>query len=224
MKQLTGIFFLLLCWSSASAQADKQVLEEKLSDYIRLTKAKDFAGVMEYIHPKLFEMAPKEMIIEAMEKVYSDPMQEMNFDDFSIAGISNVIKDKNVDYALVNYTYKLQLHLTEAFFENEEEEEDEEEEGDEGDDEEEEGEEEEDTVDAKSEVMQFMLAFFEERFGKERVRLDDATNTFHVDAESEMFAILDPAIGDWKFIENKEQYEAILNKIVPAKVRKKLKS
>lgn len=222
MKLLTGIFLLLLCWSSASAQADKQVLEEKLNDYIRLTKAKDFAGVMEYIHPKLFEMAPKEMIIEAMEKVYSDPMQEMNFDDFSIAGISNVIKDKNVDYALVNYTYKLQLHLTEAFFENEEEEEeDEEEEGDEGDDEEEEGE--EDTVDAKSEVMQFMLTFFEERFGKERVRLDDATNTFHIDAASEMFAILDPAIGDWKFIENKEQYEAILNKIVPAKVRKKLK-
>lgn len=223
MKQLTGIFFLLLCWTSAFAQTDKQVLEEKLNDYIRLTKDKDFAGVMEYIHPKLFELAPKKMIIEAMEKVYSDPMQEMNFDDFSIAGISDVIKDKNVDYALVNYTYKLQLHLTEAFFENEEEE-DEEEEGDEGDDEEEEGEEEEDTVDARSEVMQFMLTFFEERFGKERVRLDDATNTFHIDADSEMFAILDPAIGDWKFIENKEQYEAILNKIVPAKVRKKLKS
>lgn len=203
MKLVTSILFLFISFTALSAQTTREVLEEKLVHYTQLTKEKDNAGIIEYIHPKIFELAPKNEIIAAMDKLYTDPKQEISFDDLSISRISNILEHNKIAYAVVNYTFKMQFHLTEAFFKQEEEKS-----------------EPTDRVD----LMDFMLKSFVSRFGNERVRLDKATNTFYIDVESEMFAINDPAIGDWKFIENKAQYEEILNQIVPAKVRKKLKS
>lgn len=203
MKLVTSILFLFISFTALSAQTTREVLEEKLVHYTQLTKEKDNAGMIEYIHPKIFELAPKNEIIAAMDKLYTDPKQEISFDDLSISRISNILEHNKIAYAVVNYTFKMQFHLTEAFFKQEEEK------GEPTD---------------RVDLMDFMLKSFVSRFGNERVSLDKATNTFYIDVESEMFAINDPAIGDWKFIENKAQYAEILNQIVPAKVRKKLKS
>ncbi len=185
------------------AQGEKAALEKHLQDYIQLTTAKNHAAVIEYIHPAIFELAPKAMIVAAMDQIYNDPKMEITLDHFEVSGISDPLRHKKIQYALVQYVFDMHMFLTPLFFEDN------------------------DLSDEPVEgtgmgTAEFIHLSLSSRFGKENVQWNADAKTFHIRVDSEMFAILDPDIGDWKFIENRQQYADILKKIVPVKIQNKL--
>ncbi|MEL6256176.1 MAG: hypothetical protein AAFR87_29500, partial [Bacteroidota bacterium] len=61
LKLLFCILFIFSGFAQAQPEATEESLSSTLSEYIGLVENMDLGGTVEYLHPKLFEMAPKEM-------------------------------------------------------------------------------------------------------------------------------------------------------------------
>jgi hypothetical protein len=75
----------------------------------------------------------------------------------------------------------------------------------------------------KPEMKSQMLEMLKSQMGaKSKVSLDDKTNTFHIEKQSELIAIKEGK-ESWKFIEKKQTASLIEHKLLPAQIIEKLK-
>jgi|688.fasta_scaffold09824_9 hypothetical protein len=68
----------------------------------------------------------------------------------------------------------------------------------------------------------FLIGVLEEQYGKGNVQVD-AAGVYAIQAQRSMIAVLDPQIGDWRFLERKPAMEPLLEQLVPKSVLKELK-
>lgn len=69
------------------------------------------------------------------------------------------------------------------------------------------------------EVLDLMLSSFRAAYGEEQVELDREVRTFSISLDKSMYAITAQDSDQWRFIENNEGQEAILDSLIPAAVR-----
>ncbi len=195
MKNVLSILALILFCYSIQAQENwnKAGINKMMEEYIGYTLKNDFQNSLDYLHPKLYEISPKEDLVESFQKMMEDPEMKTHFDDFEIQKISKIINYKGIRYAALDYTMTMRLQ----FLLKPEE--------------------------GNSDVDDFLLSLYHAQFGEENVSLDRATRTYTINSNNQLFAIGDPSIGTWKMLENKKGMERFIEEIVPKKVRKKLK-
>jgi hypothetical protein len=68
----------------------------------------------------------------------------------------------------------------------------------------------------------FLIGVLEEQYGKGNVQVA-AAGVYAIQAQRSMIAVLDPQIGDWRFLERKPAMEPLLEQLVPKSVLKELK-
>ena len=73
-----------------------------------------------------------------------------------------------------------------------------------------------------AEKSQFMLEMMQAMHGKKNVTVRE-DDKLQIHLKRKAYAINDPAIGTWKFLEKKKLMEELTEKILPKKVMKKLK-
>ena len=78
---------------------------------------------------------------------------------------------------------------------------------------------EEESIDKKND---FELNLFKAKYGKKNVERI-SSKTIKVKVNNQAYAINALEYDDWKFIEKKDGYEMIIEKIIPKKIIKKLK-
>lgn len=188
------------------AAADKGTTEsvtEATKAMFQATADKDFETLLDYMNPNLFDVIPRDMMKMALEEAMNDEsMKAMSMKFLDAKEKSDPYVHQGVSYQLVSYSMKMSMDL-EMFKEDDEEEE-------------------EESIDG-TDYNDFMLNIFKAQYGDDAVVLDEAKNILHITTEKDMYATNDPAHSGWKFIEKDDSKKALIKKIIPEAVLKKLK-
>ncbi|MDW3647713.1 MAG: hypothetical protein R8P61_11650 [Bacteroidia bacterium] len=201
MRSTATILFSILFIFSGFLQAQPEATEENLSatltEYISLVENMDLGGTVEYLHPKLFEMAPKEMLKQAMEQAFADSSISFRMYDGEISKIHDILTVEEGSYALVDYkfTMDMQFKLDESN---------------------------PDSVDSDLESIEMTGSILAMQHGEENVSLDKESRTLTITANNTMYAILEDGFDSWKFLEKKPNMMGLLDQIIPESVKEKL--
>lgn len=163
-----------------------------LDEYLLIMENNEMKATLDYIHPKVFEMVPREMLEEQIVKAFEDSAVKIRMKGFEIDKISKVLTKDDVRFARVDYHLTMSIQLVEE------------------------------VEASSADDDNFMLEIYQGMYGKKNVTFDEDTNTYTMIVKTSLFAIGDPGIGSWKMIENKKGGEALLKMIIPQKIYKKI--
>jgi hypothetical protein len=102
MIKLSFTLALLLSVSVVSAQADTS-FKKRLNVFMKLNRDMDFDGMMNYIHPSIFKIAPREQIVEVFKNSFDNQMIKMSIDSLFILKISSDFRLGDTVYRKVDY-------------------------------------------------------------------------------------------------------------------------
>lgn len=194
-KILLSTILLVLLGLGAYAQSGKEAIQKEIDNYLLALENRDVDKILDYVYPKLFDLAPRAMMKDMMESFYKD--STITFQDSKIENISEIIEQDTIQYALIDYAFTMVSLVKDEF----------------GATESEEGEEnEEDGFDPAS--------MFKMMYGEENVKYDKKARKIYINQNKQMFAILDPAYeGGWKFLENQKD-SPFIGTMIPEEVQK----
>lgn len=194
MKQLFLVLSIILFSNALISQdeAGDTEIKQTFEAYFLTVKNKDNAATLEYLYPKMFDFFPKEALLDMMDQMSSDTTMKMDFFIPELHSISDVLTLEGISYALLSYSFTMNIQLNL---------EDEDEIGDEEDS-----------------LANITLNMYKEMFGEENVKFIKEESTFEIRTNSELYAIDDPEFKGWKFLEKKENMKPLLEQILPAVV------
>jgi len=102
MKKLSYLIIVLLVSVTGFSQTDTS-LTRRLKEYTRLSKELNFVELMEYMHPKLFDLAPKEQLIEIFRNVYDNEAMKITIEKLENRSISDPFTLNGVKYCKIDY-------------------------------------------------------------------------------------------------------------------------
>lgn len=193
MKNIV-LFCLLVCTNvNLFSQSEKEEILQTFSEYTKHVENKDNAKLVEFLHPGVFEIAPKEMLIEMMDNVYKDTTVFMSFGAMRIDSLTNFMTVESGKYCLIHHNFDLTMQMLPTG----------------------------DTDILTDELYNSAAAtypFIKQIYGEENVEFDEKNASFKILVASQTFAINDEKTDGWKFIEAKKESHIILKNILPESV------
>jgi hypothetical protein len=115
-------YFFVLCalFVNFLVVAQDSKLKIRLDEYMRLNRELNFERLMDYVHPKLFTLAPREQLISYFKNIYDNEEMKIRIDSASISAISPVYKLTPGFYHKVDYKMRLTLILNDTAVTNQE--------------------------------------------------------------------------------------------------------
>jgi hypothetical protein len=115
MKRLSFLFLAFAFFISAIGQqkTDKE-LEARLKDYIAQTRNMNFDKLMDFVHPNLFKIIPKDQLKEIMRSGFENEALKIAIDSFSVLQMSPGYTHENSIYRRIDYFISLNLKLTDT--------------------------------------------------------------------------------------------------------------
>jgi len=108
MKKLSYLIIVLLVSVTGFSQTDTS-LTRRLKEYTRLSKELNFVELMEYMHPSLFDLAPKEQLIELFKNVYDNESMKITIEKLENRSISDPFTLKGVKYCKIDYSMVMNM-------------------------------------------------------------------------------------------------------------------
>ena len=195
MKFLSTLIIALLLSLSSIAQSHKEDITKNANTYYSYMTNQNFDGVLDYMYPKVFEMAPKEAMKAGMEQMFNSPDMKIEFISNEVTEVSNEKEVDGITYAAVYYNSKMKMTF---LSEKEKSEED------------------------QKKFLDFMKTTMITQFGEGNVTSDLKTLSLVINMDATMFAIKDPKYDGWKFIGNDDAMQQLVNSIIPESVRTEL--
>lgn len=195
MKHLLTLCLTLFMTLSVVAQSHKEVIIKEAQTYYDYMTNQNFDGVLDYMYPKVFEMASRDQMKAGMEQMFSSPEMKIEFLNNDVTSVSDKKEVEGVTYAAVYYNSKMKMTFLSELDKPE---------GD------------------KKTFIDFMKATMDTQFGVENVTSDVKTMSLVINMDATMFAIKDPKYDGWKFIGNDDAMQVLVNSIIPESVRTEL--
>lgn len=101
-KYLVSAFALFSCLFTI-AQSNDADLNKRLDDYMQLTRELKFNEIMDYTHPKIFAIVPKEQLVEIFRQSFDNESMKIGFDSTGITNITDPFKIKDTAYRKIGY-------------------------------------------------------------------------------------------------------------------------
>ncbi len=202
------ILFLLIIIGAFSS--DKIYAQEKKTDqnsdsnqeilkrfqaFFDATAERDSRKMVEYIYPKLFELVPKETLIQSMDKANENSEMNIVIRDSKIGEISSEITIDEIKYAIIPYSFLLVMEEKEKKISEEEDE--------------------KNNMDA----LDFVKQIFQGRHGEENVFYDKKAGRLEVNIITKAIAVKENATSEWTFIEYKPKGPIL--EIIPKEILEK---
>lgn len=111
MKKFLLVLLVGFSFCDAYAQGDTSGVRSDFMKYWELTRQVDLEGVADYLYPRLFEVAPRKDLINAMKTVFEDPSISLGIGEGKVLGISDVLEVDEVKYSLINYSFVMQMQM-----------------------------------------------------------------------------------------------------------------
>lgn len=192
MKSLSILILVLLTSVSSFAQSHKAEITKNAQEYYDYMTAQNFDGVLDYMYPKVFEMAPRAQMKAGMEQMFSSPDMKIEFLSNDVTKVSEEKIVEDVTYAAVFYNSKMKM----TFLSEQDKPEDD-----------------------KKAFLEFMKVTMDTQFGEGNVTSDPKTMSLVINMDATMFAINDPQYEGWKFIGNDDAMKQLVDSIIPESVR-----
>ena len=125
-------------------------LASRLNAMLKFTQTKDIEKVMDYTYPKLFTIAPREMLLQTMQDTYETDEYIIELDSIAVQTIYPVFNINDTSYVKVKHTMLMKMKYKEPY----------------------------DT--ANKESNEFLINLMEEKFGKGNVRFDVKANSLNI--------------------------------------------
>jgi len=193
MKNFVLVCLLFMSSIQLFAQSDKESILATFGEYSTHVINKDNANLVEYLHPGMFEVASKEMLIEMMDNAFADKTIMMNFGEMRIDSLSDIMVENEGKYCLIQHNFDLTMQMLPT----------------------------NDSEEAKQvtrETAALTYDYMLQAYGKDNVKFDKENASFEILMHSQTFAIDDDKTEGWKFIEAKEGSQALLKNILPESV------
>lgn len=112
MKKYSILLFLsFLCITRALSQNSRESIEKRADMYFAASEQKDWSAVVGMVYPKLFELVPKEQMIEVFQNIESEGLK-MELKDFNIRQISDIVTHEGEKFARIDYNMEMFLQFT----------------------------------------------------------------------------------------------------------------
>lgn len=193
MKNIALFCLLFISNFTLFSQSDKEVILQTFTEYSTHVVNKDNVKLVEYLHPAMFEIAPKEMMIEMMDNAFADKTIQMTFGMMRIDSLSNIMTEKSNKYCLIHHNFDLVMKMLPT----------------------------NDSEEARNltrETAVYTYQYMEQVYGKENIKFDKENAAFEILIASKTLAINDESTDGWKFIEAKKESNEILKNILPESV------
>ncbi|MCK8478990.1 hypothetical protein [Psychroserpens algicola] len=191
MKLFTTLLISLLFTLSSFSQSQAEIRKHAQTYYDYMTN-QNFDGVLDYMYPKVFEVASREQMKAGMEQMFSSKDMTIEFVSNNVTSVTDNKVYEGVTYAAVFYNSKMRMTFVSEKDKPEED---------------------------RKGFLDFMKATMDSQFGADNVTSDFKTMSLVVNMDSSMFAIKDPKYKDWKFIGNDDAMKQLVDTIVPEKIR-----
>lgn len=144
----------------ANAQQDTSLVK-RVNEMLKLTQLKDFEKVMEYTYPRLFTIAPRDVLVSTMKNAFENDEFTIELDSVKVHTIFPVFVIDDTSYAKVKHTMLMKMKYKKPYDAS-------------------------DNVNKES-----MVPLMEQRFGKGKVRFDPIANSLNIFMTPDMVAIKD---------------------------------
>ncbi|HWJ90885.1 MAG TPA: hypothetical protein VNR87_07220 [Flavisolibacter sp.] len=112
MRKFAALLLVSLVSTVVFAQGKPDInLNRRLQTYKRLTRDLNFEEIMNYTHPKMFTLAPKDEMIKVFRQIYDNDKFKMFIDSTAITSVSPSFKVGVTDYRRVDYAMKLTIQF-----------------------------------------------------------------------------------------------------------------
>jgi hypothetical protein len=169
------------------AQRDTS-LQRRLDEYLAANKQLDFEKLMNYIHPKLFEIVPREQMIELFKSVFDNPQMTISMDSMSVTGISKSFNFNGAEYKKVDYYLGMSLRFKDSTLLKDQ--------------------------DKISQIQEGVKT----SMSADNVKYISENNSLAIDAKKLMFAIKDNPHTQWMFVGYEPQQREIMKTLIPEEV------
>jgi hypothetical protein len=187
VKKLPILFLVALCSLSTLGQRDTS-LQRRLGEYFVANKQLDFEKLMNYIYPKLFEIVPREQMIELFKSIFGNPQMTVSMDSMSVTGISESFNFKGAEYKKVDYYVGMSLQFKDSTVLKDQDK----------------------LADIQERVKTSMSA--------ENIKYVAENNSLAIDLKKIMFAVKDNPRTQWMFVGYEPQERDMMKTLVPQEV------
>ena len=195
MKHLVTFFIALFISFSSFSQSYKEDIAKEAQTYYDYMTNQNFDGVLDYMYPAVFDMAPKAQMKAGMEQMFNSKDMTIEFISNEVTKVSDKKELEGVTYAAVFYNSKMKMTFVSEMDKPEE--------------------------DQKA-FLNFMKATMESQFGEGNVTSEAKEMSLVINMDANMFAINDPKYDGWKFIGNDDAMKQLVDSIIPESVRTEL--
>ncbi len=192
MKVLVFVSLLFFYAFPAYAQEDT-ALVNRVSQLLKYTQSKDLEKIMDYTYPKLFDIAPRELMISTLEETYENDDFNIELDSVNILSIFPVFIVNDTSYVKLTHSMLMKMKYKEPL----------------------------DTSDMESKYM--LVAILEPKYGTGNVRFDSAANSLNIYMKPDILGIKDKTSHTWTFITINDENPLILEMLFSQAVLNKLK-
>ena len=177
------------------AQTEKDVIKNQTLAYFEMVENNDAEGVMNSLHPKVFETIPREQMKAGMEQMLNNEDMKIEFLTTTLSNISDIIEHEGSKYCLIDYANDMRMTFLSEKDKSEEE---------------------------KKAFMDIMKSTMDAQFGAENVKVDAETVSLVIYIESNIYAIYNKDMGGWKFLGNDANMKTITDKVIPSSIQEQL--
>lgn len=168
-------------------------LVNRINQMLTLTQKKDLEKIMDYTYPKLFKIAPRELMISSLKETYDTEEFFIEIDSLRIITIFPVFVVSDTSYVKVRHTMLMRMKYKQAL----------------------------DTNDMEGKNM--LVSILGQKYGEGNVRFDAAANSLNIFMKPDMVGIKDKTSNTWTFANLDDDNPALLEMLFSQAVRDKLK-
>ncbi|MEO0732930.1 MAG: hypothetical protein AAFZ52_08850 [Bacteroidota bacterium] len=114
------LFFLAgllwLTWLPAQATDPYAAIADRLAEYGRLTMDWNLEALLDLTDPELFEFVPRAVIYDQLAGLSSDENMDVQFADFTVDRIGELISHDGVDYVPVDFHHEMRFTMKSAAY------------------------------------------------------------------------------------------------------------
>ena len=195
MRTLYILVFLVGLSASIQAQSYKSEITKHAETYYDYLTHQNFDGILDYMYPKVFEMAPREQMKAGMQQMFNSKDMEIDFLSNEVNSVTDTITINGITYAAIFYNSKMKMTFTSEIDKPE---------------------------DDKKSFLDFMKITMNTQFGADNVTSNFEEMSLTINMDANMFAIRDPKYNNWKFMGNDDAMKQMVDNIIPERVRTEL--
>jgi hypothetical protein len=105
------VLLLLIVFPLSVSAQHKTEITKTFNTYFSHMESGDVLKSLDYMHPGLFDIVPREQLAAVIKESLANPQFEIDMKDGKVVSVSKEVVYENIRYALVNYSFNMIVKL-----------------------------------------------------------------------------------------------------------------